>query len=338
MKKQIQLLALLFVVAAVSPAAGQFDKNSSFKEKVNPQNKPAMVKIWSDWISPTENTDKLKVCYSTIAEPGKLKLMIKNIGKNSFEADFTANECSDDQKNISGWQLVKLASGASVTLTFGTGGCGQGFHWWYKNFFEPGVWSNWEEAGYPFLKICFTKYSRNEISVRVANNGNAELEGEFTANECDENQKDVAGWQKLVLPPGDDRTLNFKTGGCGGSIRTWYRNVTAWTDWESAKAVIQVPVEGKLYSRDEEIWLYACIVKRGNEIVMKVRNESGFFCRAEFTANYCRKFEKSVNGWKQADLPPNETVFLRFNDRSADCGGSTILGEWHWWFRNFRQL
>ena len=66
-------------------------------------------------------------------QDNQITMKIRNTGSGKLEADFTANECPDNQKGISGWQHKVIEPGATITLTFSTGGCNAGFHWWSKN-------------------------------------------------------------------------------------------------------------------------------------------------------------------------------------------------------------
>jgi hypothetical protein len=110
-------------------AQAQFSKSS--QPRVGGTNLPVTEKIWSDWFKNSGNPS-LEASYAKLT-PNEITLKLRNRGKGRLEADFTANECPDNQKNISGWQHKIIESGETITLTFPTGGCNAGFHWWCQN-------------------------------------------------------------------------------------------------------------------------------------------------------------------------------------------------------------
>jgi len=180
------------------------------------------------------------------------------------------------------------------------------------------IWSDWiKNSGNPSLEASYAKLTENEITLRLRNTGTGTMEGEFTANECPENQKAINGWQRKVIEPGATITLKFPTGGCNAGFRWWSQNLVVWSDW---------------YKNSGYPALQASYVKlTDNQITMKIRNTGSGKLEADFTANECPDNQQGISGWQRKVIEPGTTITLTFPTGGCNAG-------FRWWSKNFRLL
>lgn len=182
-----------------------------------------MLKIWSDWM-PNSGYAPLQARYASL-EANTITLELRNTGATTLEGDFTANECPDNRKDASGWKQAILEPGQSIKLSFASGGCGAGFHWWCQNLY---VWSEWLPLNPDdYLAARWVKRGAN-LSLQVTNRSDHSIRADFTANFCEPNFKSINGWQAVSLSAGETKTLSFhdnSPGHCHDGFRIWYRNL-----------------------------------------------------------------------------------------------------------------
>lgn len=180
-------------------------------------------KIWSDWV-PCSGTPTLEARFAKFT-PDKITLELKNTGTGLLEGEYTANECADNQKDISGWQKAKIQPGESIKLTFGTGGCDKGFHWWARNVY---IWSGWSTLN-PDKFVSYRWIKRgSKITVELVNNDKISWIANFNANFCDEKSKGSNGWKSVSMPSGKSVTVDFTDGTaarCNAGFHLWYKTM-----------------------------------------------------------------------------------------------------------------
>jgi len=180
------------------------------------------------------------------------------------------------------------------------------------------IWSDWiKNSGNPSLEASYAKLTENEITLRLRNTGTGTMEGEFTANECPDNQKAINGWQRKVIEPGATITLKFPTEGCNAGFRWWSQNLVVWSDW---------------FQLNPADYISARWVKRGSTITVELINRKNHTVNADFAANFCGENLKSMNGWHRVILYSNKITTLNITDGSS---GRCNAG-FHLWYRNLR--
>jgi hypothetical protein len=179
------------------------------------------------------------------------------------------------------------------------------------------VWSEWIKAsGTPLLEARHAELTPNTITLELRNLGTTTLEGEFTANECPDNKKDISGWQKSRIEPGATITLKFPASGCNAGFHWWGKNVYFWSDW---------------FQLNPDKYISARWIKIGTDISVELINHKNRDMSAYFAANFCDVSSKSANGWHKADLPANKTVTLKIADFHGNCNAG-----FHLWYRDIR--
>ena len=180
------------------------------------------------------------------------------------------------------------------------------------------IWSDWiKNSGNPSLEASYAKHTANEITLRLRNTGTGTMEGEFTANECPDNQKSINGWQRKVIEPGATITLTFPTGGCNAGFHWWCQNLVVWSDW---------------FQLNPANYISARWVKRGSTITLELINRKEHTVNADFAANFCGEAQKGMNGWHRTILYSNKITNLKITDGSPGrCNDG-----FHLWYRNLR--
>jgi len=180
------------------------------------------------------------------------------------------------------------------------------------------IWSDWiKNSGNPSLEASYAKFTGNEITMKLRNTGTRTMEGEFTANECPDNQKTINGWQRKVIEPGATITLTFPTGGCNAGFHWWCQNLVVWSDW---------------FQLNPANYISARWVKRGTSITLELINRKEHTVNADFAANFCGEAQKGMNGWHRTVLYSNKTTILKITDGSPGrCNDG-----FHLWYRNLR--
>lgn len=193
------------------------------RPRVSGTNLPLTRKVWSDWMKNSGNP-LLEARYAKL-ESNTITLELRNIGAATMEGEFTANECPDNKKGVSGWQKKVIEPGTSLKLTFATGGCNAGFHWWCQNLV---VWSDWFQLN-PANYISARWVKRGaEITVELINRKNHTVNADFAANFCGENQKSMNGWHHVILYSNRTTTLKITDGSssrCNEGFHFWYKNL-----------------------------------------------------------------------------------------------------------------
>ncbi len=180
------------------------------------------------------------------------------------------------------------------------------------------IWSDWiKNSGNPSLEASYAKLTDNEITLRLRNTGTGTMEGEFTANECPDNQKAINGWQRKVIEPGATITLKFPTGGCNAGFHWWSQNLVVWSDW---------------FQLNPASYISARWVKRGTTITIELISRKEHTVNADFAANFCSETQKGANGWQHIILYSNKLTTVRITDNTS---GSCRDG-FHLWYKNLR--
>lgn len=182
------------------------------------------VMVWSEWIKNSGNP-ALEARHAELTA-GTITLELRNTGSGTMEGYFTANECPDNKKDVSGWQKATIEPGASIKLNFPTGGCNAGFHWWCKDLY---VWSNWFNLNpADYVSARWIKRG-NDLAVELVNHKNQTVNADFVANFCDETRKMQNGWKHAVLRTNETVTLKYLDGSvnnhCDSGFHLWYRNL-----------------------------------------------------------------------------------------------------------------
>lgn len=180
------------------------------------------------------------------------------------------------------------------------------------------IWSDWvKNSGNPALEASYAKLTPNEITLKLRNTGTGTMEGEFTANECPDNQKGINGWQHKVIEPGATITLKFPTGGCNAGFHWWSQNLVVWSDW---------------FQLNPANYISARWIKRGSTITIELINRKEHTVNADFAANFCSATQKSTNGWQHVLLYSNKVTTVKI----ADSSPGRCNEGFHLWYKNLR--
>ena len=236
--KAISCLFTAFFCLATFLTQAQIQKSKL--PRVGGTNPPVNVKVWSDWVKNSGNPN-LEASYAKLTE-NEITLKLRNTGKGTMEGEFTANECPDNQKAINGWKRRAIEPGATITLTFPTGGCNAGFHWWSQNLV---VWSDWFQLN-PANYISARWIKRGTtISIELLNQKEHSINLDLAANFCGETQKGMNGWHHVHMYSKERAFLNIpdlSSGRCNEGFHLWYKNLRGPQQIDDGTNV--VPVDG----------------------------------------------------------------------------------------------